>query len=165
MPPLPEEVASFVKDSDPHAAGKLVDRLLEDRRYGERWARFWLDLARYADTAGYEGDPDLPHAWRYRDYVIDAFNNDKPYDLFIREQLAGDENPLVLGGFSQGAMLAMDTALRGSIAPPQLLIQFSGTVICRPQWQHTRRSQRRSQTALRCSTTREPPTFNHQYLY
>ena len=90
LPPLPEEVASFVKDSDPHAAGKLVDRLLEDRRYGERWARFWLDLARYADTAGYEGDPDLPHAWRYRDYVIDAFNNDKPYDLFLRAQLAGE---------------------------------------------------------------------------
>ena len=97
LPPLPEEVASFVQDSDPQAAGKLVDRLLEDRRYGERWARFWLDLARYADTAGYEGDPDLPHAWRYRDYVIDAFNNDKPYDLFIREQLAGDEFAEILG--------------------------------------------------------------------
>ena len=97
LPPRPEEVASFVKDADPQAAVKLVDRLLEDRRYGERWARFWLDLARYADTAGYEGDPDLPHAWRYRDYVIDAFNNDKPYDLFIREQLAGDEFADILG--------------------------------------------------------------------
>ena len=58
-------------------------------RYGERWARFWLDLARYADTAGYEGDPDLPHAWRYRDYVIDPFNHDKPYNDFIIDQIAG----------------------------------------------------------------------------
>ena len=97
LPPLPEEVSTFVKDPDPQAADKMVDRLLKDRRYGERWARFWLDLARYADTAGYEGDPDLPHTWRYRDYVIDAFNNDKPYDLFIREQLAGDEFEEILG--------------------------------------------------------------------
>ena len=97
LPPQPKEVDAFVKDTDPEAADKLVDRLLNDRRYGERWARFWLDLARYADTAGYEGDPDLPHAWRYRDYVIDAFNNDKPYDLFVREQLAGDEFDEILG--------------------------------------------------------------------
>ena len=77
LPPTPSDVNEFLKDSDPKAYEKLVDRLLKDSRYGERWARFWLDLARYADTAGYEGDPDLPHAWRYRDYVIDAFNNDK----------------------------------------------------------------------------------------
>ncbi|MSU35459.1 MAG: DUF1549 domain-containing protein [Pedosphaera sp.] len=89
LPPTPAEVEVFVHDTDPKAWGRLVDRLLSDSRYGERWARFWLDLARYADSAGYEGDPDLPHAWRYRDYVIDAFNQDKPYDLFILEEIMG----------------------------------------------------------------------------
>ena len=68
-----------------------MDRLLADPRYGERWGRHWLDLARYSDTNGYEGDPEYYHTWRYRDYVIDAFNGDKPYDLFVKEQLAGDE--------------------------------------------------------------------------
>ena len=66
LPPSPEEVAAFVEDPEPSAYEKLVDRLLDDPRYGERWARYWLDLARYADTAGYEGDPDMPHAWRHR---------------------------------------------------------------------------------------------------
>ncbi len=97
LPPSPAEVDAFVNDSDPKAYEKLVDKLLMDSRYGERWARFWLDLARYADTAGYEGDPDLPHAWRYRDYVIDAFNQDKPYDQFVLEQIAGDETEEIMG--------------------------------------------------------------------
>ena len=97
LPPTPDEVDAFVKDTDPKAWEKIVDRLLDDERYGERWARFWLDLARYADTAGYEGDPDLPHAWRYRDYVIDALNQDKPYDQFIIEQIAGDEMHEIMG--------------------------------------------------------------------
>jgi hypothetical protein len=97
LPPRPQEVEAFLTDKDPRAYEQLVGRLLEDQRYGERWARFWLDLARYADTAGYEGDPDLPHAWRYRDYVIDAFNNDMPYDQFIKEQLAGDEFDKLMG--------------------------------------------------------------------
>ena len=97
LPPTPEEVRTFLADDDPQAYEKRVETLLKDPRYGEHWARRWLDLARYADTAGYEGDPDLPHAWRYRDYVIDAFNNDKPYDLFIKEQLAGDEFTEILG--------------------------------------------------------------------
>ncbi|MDA2926125.1 DUF1553 domain-containing protein [Acidobacteria bacterium AH-259-G07] len=91
LPPPPEEVAAFVKDPSPTAYENLLDRLLADPRYGERWARHWLDLARYADTNGYEGDRDYPHAWRYRDYVIDAFNHNKPYDKFIKEQIAGDE--------------------------------------------------------------------------
>lgn len=91
LPPTPEEVEAFLADSSPKAYEELVDRLLADSRYGERWARHWLDLARYADTAGYEGDPERPHAWRYREYVIDALNNDKPYDLFVKEQIAGDE--------------------------------------------------------------------------
>ncbi|QDT73552.1 hypothetical protein I41_27410 [Lacipirellula limnantheis] len=97
LPPTPAEVESFVSDADPRAYEKLVDKLLADTRYGERWARFWLDLARYADTAGYEGDPDLPNAWRYRDYVIDSFNQDKPYDEFIIDQIAGDETEDVMG--------------------------------------------------------------------
>ena len=97
LPPSPAEVDAFVNDSDPKAYEKLVDKLLADLRYGERWARFWLDLARYADTAGYEGDPDLPNAWRYRDYVIDAFNQDKPYDQFVIEQIAGDETEELMG--------------------------------------------------------------------
>ena len=97
LPPSPEDIWKFLDDESEDAYSKLVDRLLDDSRYGEKWARFWLDLARYADTAGYEGDPDLPHAWRYRDYVIDAFNKDKPYDLFIREQLAGDEFQEIMG--------------------------------------------------------------------
>jgi hypothetical protein len=97
LPPVPEQVEAFVNNTDPKAYGDLVESLLADHRYGERWAKFWLDLARYADTAGYEGDPDLPHAWRYRDYVIDSFNRDKPYDEFIREQIAGDEFEEIMG--------------------------------------------------------------------
>ena len=97
LPPTPEEVAGFLADEDPKAYEQVVDRLLDDARYGERWGRYWLDLARYADTAGYEGDPDTPHAWRYRDYVIDSFNRDKPYDVFIKEQIAGDEFREIMG--------------------------------------------------------------------
>ena len=97
LPPSPSELEAFLLDKDPKAYESLVDRLLEDQRFGERWARLWLDIARYADTAGYEGDPDLPYAWRYRDYVIDSFNQDKPYDLFIKEQLAGDEFAEIMG--------------------------------------------------------------------
>jgi len=91
LPPSPEEVAAFLADQDPHAWEKLVDRLLADPRYGEHWARHWLDLARYAESDGFAVDGERPAAWRYRDYVIRAFNKDKPYDLFIQEQLAGDE--------------------------------------------------------------------------
>ena len=97
LPPSQKELATFLQDQSADAYDKLVERLLKDPRYGEHWARYWLDLARYADTAGYEGDPDLPHAWRYRDYIIDSFNRDKPYNVFIREQLAGDELQDILG--------------------------------------------------------------------
>ena len=78
-------------DRSPDAYEKVVDRLLASPHYGERWATNWLDVVRYADTNGFELDADRPHAWRYRDYVIDAFNRDKPYDRFIKEQIAGDE--------------------------------------------------------------------------
>ncbi|RTL53155.1 MAG: DUF1553 domain-containing protein [Rhodocyclaceae bacterium] len=103
--PTPEEVKAFVADKSPNAYEKLVDRLLDSPKYGERLARRWLDLARYSDSAGFTNDETRPNAWRYRDYVITAFNQDKPYDQFIREQLAGDElypdnqNALVATGF------------------------------------------------------------------
>src|SRR5712692_3036815 len=91
LPPSPEEVERFVKDSSPDAWPKLIDHLLASPRYGERWGRHWLDVARYADTGGFETDIYFPNAWRYRDYVIQSFNNDKPYDRFVQEQIAGDE--------------------------------------------------------------------------
>lgn len=90
LPPTPEEIAAFVADSDPHAYEKLVDQLLESPHYGERWARHWLDVVHYADTHGYDKDKLRPNAWPYRDYVIRALNQDKPYGRFIQEQLAGD---------------------------------------------------------------------------
>jgi hypothetical protein len=89
--PSPAEVDAFVKDPSPRAYEHLVNRLLDSPRYGERWARMWLDVARYADSTGYEFDYDNAEAWRYRDYVIKAFNEDKPYNQFVIEQLAGDE--------------------------------------------------------------------------
>jgi hypothetical protein len=91
LPPTPDEVLLFLEDKSPEAVAKVVDDLLARPQYGERWARHWLDLVRYADTNGYERDGAKPHAWRYRDYVIDALNHDKPYDRFLTEQLAGDE--------------------------------------------------------------------------
>ena len=90
LPPSPEAVATFVNDPSPRAYARLVDRLLASPHYGERFARHWLDIAHYADTHGFERDKRRPHAWRYRDYVIKAFNEDKPYDRFLREQIAGD---------------------------------------------------------------------------
>ena len=91
LPPTPEEVAAFVADDSPGAYDRLVERLLASPRYGERWGRYWLDVVRYADTNGFERDEFRPNTFRYRDYVIRSFNADKPYDQFIREQLAGDE--------------------------------------------------------------------------
>ncbi len=92
LPPTPDEVATFLSDDSTDAYEKLVDRLLASPRYGERWARHWLDVAGYADSnGGADTDSDRPWAWRYRDYVIRSFNADKPFDQFITEQLAGDE--------------------------------------------------------------------------
>ncbi len=91
LPPSPEEMEDFVKDPSEAAYKRVIDKLLGSPHYGERWGRHWLDLARYADSGGYEFDIDRPHAWRYRDYVIKSFNEDKPYDRFIREQLANDQ--------------------------------------------------------------------------
>jgi len=91
LPPTPEEAAAFVADASPDAYEKVVARLLGSPRYGERWAQHWLDVARFAETNGFELDQDREQSWRYRDYVVRSLNEDKPYDRFILEQLAGDE--------------------------------------------------------------------------
>jgi hypothetical protein len=91
LPPTPAEVEAFLADQTPGAWARLVERLLASPHYGERWGRHWLDVVRYADTAGFEADPFYPSAWRYRDHVIRSFNADKPFDRFIHEQVAGDE--------------------------------------------------------------------------
>src|SRR5215510_2823124 len=106
LPPSPEESEEFLKNPSDAAYAKVVDRLLASPHYGERWGRHWLDLARFAETDGFEHDAVRPHSWRYRDYVINSFNADKPYDRFVREQIAGDElfpeNPeaLIATGFN-----------------------------------------------------------------
>ncbi len=93
LPPTPEEIDAFVTDADPKAWEKLLDKLLASPAYGEKWGRHWLDIVRFAETNGYERDNPKPYAWRYRDYVIKSFNDDKPYDRFVKEQVAGDELP------------------------------------------------------------------------
>ena len=90
LPPNPEDTQSFVADRDPQAVQKLVERMLSSPHYGERWSRYWLDLVRFAETNGYETNRERPNAWPYRDYVIRSLNEDKPYDQFLKEQLAGD---------------------------------------------------------------------------
>ncbi len=105
LPPTPAEVDAFVADPAPDAFERLTDRLLASPHYGEKWGRHWLDLVRYGETNGYERDSAKPFAWRYRDYVIASLNHDKPYDQFVREQLAGDQiapgaaGPLIATGF------------------------------------------------------------------
>jgi hypothetical protein len=93
LPPTPEDQTAFLDDLAPHAVERLVDRLLASPAYGERWALHWLDLARFADTDGFEHDLVRPNAWRFRDWVIEALNADMPYDEFVRLQLAGDLLP------------------------------------------------------------------------
>jgi len=91
LPPSPGEADAFLRDTDSEAWERLIDKLLASPHYGERWGRHWLDVARYADSSGFEHDVDRPNAWRYRDYVIRSFNEDKPYNVFLKEQIAGDE--------------------------------------------------------------------------
>jgi hypothetical protein len=91
LPPTPDEIGVFLRDDRPDAYERVVERLLASPHYGERWAQHWLDVTRYAESDGYEADGERTHAWRYRDYVIRSFNEDKPYDRFVTEQLAGDE--------------------------------------------------------------------------
>jgi Protein of unknown function (DUF1553)/Protein of unknown function (DUF1549) len=107
LPPTPKEVAQFAADKSPDAYSKLIDQLLNSPHYGERWGQHWLDVVRFAETDGFEYDTHRKDAWRYRDYVIRAFQNDKPYDRFLTEQLAGDEiapkedETLVAAGFNR----------------------------------------------------------------
>jgi hypothetical protein len=107
LPPTPDEIDAFVKDRAPNAWEKVVDRLLASPHYGEQWGRHWLDVVRFAESDGYEYDTHRPDAYRYRDYVVESFNQDKPYDAFVREQLAGDEMDasnqtyLVASGFNR----------------------------------------------------------------
>ncbi len=108
LPPAPTEIEAFLTDHSPVAYEKLVERLLASPHYGERWARHWLDLVRFAETAGHEYDYEIPNAFRYRDYVIRALNADLPYDQFVIEQIAGDllerprRNPS--GGFNESIL-------------------------------------------------------------
>ena len=110
LPPAPQEVDEFVADASRDAYEKLIDKLLASPRYGEKWARHWLDLVRYAESDGFKQDAYRPNAWPYRDYVVKAFNEDKPYDRFVQEQIAGDEiapndpNVLVATGFMRHGM-------------------------------------------------------------
>ena len=98
LPPTEQEMQEFFADKSPQAFARVVERLLASPRYGEKWGRHWLDVARYADSTGNDEDHRYPHAWKYRDYVIEAFNKDLPYDQFVREQLAGDLLPAADGG-------------------------------------------------------------------
>jgi hypothetical protein len=102
LPPTPAEVDAFMNDKSPDAWQKVIEKLLASPHYGERWGRHWLDVARYADSSGFEQDYDRPNAWRYRDYVVNAFNDDKPYNVFIKEQIAGDE----MDGKTQETLIA-----------------------------------------------------------
>jgi hypothetical protein len=105
LPPTPEEVEGFISNDSPEAYSELVDRLLASPHYGEKWGQFWLDVIRYSESEGFEYDRQLPYAWRFRDYVIRSFNEDKPFDKFIFEQVAGDEmespteDALIAAGF------------------------------------------------------------------
>ena len=93
LPPTPEEIDAFVNDPSPDAFARVVDRLLASPHFGERWGRHWLDVARYADSNGKDENLTFHEAFRYRDYVIDSFNRDKPFDRFLQEQIAGDLMP------------------------------------------------------------------------
>lgn len=90
LPPTPDEINAFLTDTSPNAVKNVIEQYLDSPRFGERWGRHWLDVARYAESSGKETNVLYPHAWRYRDYVIDSFNKDKPYDQFLKEQIAGD---------------------------------------------------------------------------
>ena len=123
VPPSPEEITAFENDPRPTAYAGLVDRYLNSPRFGERWARHWLDLARYADSAGFERDTDRPTAWHYRDWVIRAINADLPFDIFIRWQLAGDQLApdqtaarIATAFLGLGAIIESDTKLPDELA-------------------------------------------------
>ncbi|MBI1898483.1 MAG: PSD1 domain-containing protein [Acidobacteria bacterium] len=129
LPPTPEEIDDFVNDRSPDAFARVIDRLLASPRYGERWGRHWLDVARYADSTGADEDHRYPYAWRYRDYVIEAFNKDLPYNRFVMEQIAGDLLPAGDGGLNAKGIvatgfLALGPRLIAEQDKPKMLYDF-----------------------------------------
>ncbi len=134
LPPTPQEVDAFERDASSDAYEKVLDNLLGDSRYGERWARHWLDLARFAESDGFAIDGERPNAWRYRDYVIRSLNKDKPYDTFVKEQIAGDELPdgersdkLVALGFLRMGTWEADANFKTQLRQ-DVLNELTGTV-------------------------------------
>jgi hypothetical protein len=133
LPPAPQEVETFLADTRPDAYQRLVDRLLDSPHYGEKWARYWLDLAHYADSDGYEKDLERPWAWRYRQWVIAAFNRDMPYDEFTIEQIAGDELPhatveqKVATGFFRQTLTNREAGVERREARFEQLVDRTGT--------------------------------------
>lgn len=119
LPPTPAEMSAFLADNTPNAYEKLVDRLLASKAYGERWGRHWLDVARYADSNGLDENVAHGNAWRYRDYVVDAFNNDMPFDQFLREQVAGD----LLGAKTESDRQRMLVATGFLVLGPKVLAE------------------------------------------
>jgi len=119
LPPTEQEIRDFLADSSSGAYRAVVERLLASPRYGERWGRHWLDVARYADSTGNDEDHRYPYAWRYRDYVIEAFNSDMPYDQFVREQIAGDLMPAASGGVNRRGIIATGFLALGAKAIAQ----------------------------------------------
>jgi hypothetical protein len=119
LPPTEDEIAAFLADTSPKAFDRVVDRLLDSPRYGERWGRHWLDVARYADSTGNDEDHRYPYAWRYRDYVIDAFNRDLPFNQFVREQIAGDLLPPRDGEVNRDGIVATGFLALGAKALAQ----------------------------------------------
>ena len=137
LPPEPEEVESFINDKRPDAYERLVDRLLASPHYGERWARHWLDVVHYGESNGFGMDRPRFNAWPYRDYVIQAFNDDKPYDRFVKEQIAGDElypgnqEALVAMGFNRHWIDETNAAWWGQASVPERirLLKASGLTV------------------------------------
>jgi hypothetical protein len=125
LPPTPDAVRAFLEDTRPDAFARVIDRLLAGPSYGERWGRHWLDVARYADSNGLDENLVYRHAWRYRDYVIQSFNSDKPYDRFIREQIAGDEmfpgdkDALIATGYLRAGS---EHLVAGNIDPEEIVL-------------------------------------------
>ena len=135
LPPTPGEIDLFLQDRSPDAYRKVVDRLIASSQYGERWALRWLDVVRYADTNGYEADALRPQAWRYRDYVVRAFNSDKPYDRFVEEQIAGDElfpgdtEALIATGFNRlGPIHLVGGNQDPEVSRQEVLTEMTGAV-------------------------------------
>ena len=138
LPPQPEQVENFVSDESEDACDKAVERLLSSPQYGQRWGRHWLDVARWAESNGYQHNNLRQHSWRYRDYVVQSFNDDKPYDQFLREQIAGDQlrpykdKHLIATGFLAAARVSgneMDPAIRRNDVLVDIVNATAGSVL------------------------------------